>query len=168
MTVIDSSAVFIRACLSCFFVCNPFGLKLLSGVFVWEYVDDVFLSLRYERCASRVPTAEFNIWAPKCEHARREVEKRPWQVSTLFISFWFSPEVASPEHGWGGRGHLSDVPLNGLRRGDNGDISLSAAYGTHMLKGRKVMGYSRNKREKWMREQSWCNDDRKVVTEHRG
>lgn len=47
---------------------------------------------------------------------------------------------------------LSDVHLPGLRYEDNGDVRLGAVYGTHMLKGRKVMGYLRNKREKPMRE----------------
>lgn len=79
----------------------------------------------------------------------------------LLLCSW----VASPEHGWGGgEGASSDVPLHG----DRGDISLSTAHGTHMLKGRKVTGYLRNKREKPMWEGPWCNADRKVVTEHCG
>lgn len=150
-------------------MCNPFGLKLLCGVFEWEYVDDVFVSVRFERCAGRVPTAEFNIWAPKCEKQARkgggvDPDRSPHYLFLLLCSW-----VTSPERGWGGgEGVSPDVPLHGLRRGDRGDISLSTAHGTHMLKGRKVTGYLRNKREKPMWERPWCNDDRKVVTEHRG
>lgn len=60
----------VAACL--IFVCTLFGLKLLCGVFVWEYVDDAFLSVRCETCGSRLPTAEFNTWAPNREEHTRD------------------------------------------------------------------------------------------------